>query len=103
MPGSMRKPNFAIAMSAPVLPADTTQSASPDATASIASRIDERRPVRSATEGRASSVTISSVWWIVARPARRGSFVERCNKTPLDAVQEEAGMRKPLQRDARAP
>ena len=41
--------NFAIAINAPVLPAETAQSASPDFTASTACHIDEtRRPVRRA-------------------------------------------------------
>ena len=48
MPGSVFSTNFAIAISAPVLPADTTPSARPSATASIASRMLDRRPARSA-------------------------------------------------------
>ena len=36
MPDTVRSTNFAIAISAPVLPADTTPAASPDFTASIA-------------------------------------------------------------------
>ena len=43
MPGSVFSANFAIAISAPVLPAETTPSARPSATASIASRMLERR------------------------------------------------------------
>ncbi len=45
--GSMRRQTFAIAISAPVLPAETAQSASPRLTASIARHIEEtRRPWR---------------------------------------------------------
>ena len=40
----MCRQNFAIAISAPVLPAETAQSASPFFTASIASHIDDAAP-----------------------------------------------------------
>ena len=73
MPSIILMMILAIAISAPVLPAETTQSASPWATASMARRIDERRPLRSATEGLASSVMNSSVWRICARSASLGS------------------------------
>ena len=43
MPGRVFSTNLAIAISAPVLPADTTPSARPSATASIASRMLDRR------------------------------------------------------------
>ncbi len=39
MPGSVRSTNFAIAISAPVLPADTAASASPFFTASMVSHM----------------------------------------------------------------
>ena len=74
IPGSVFSTNFAIAISAPVLPAETTQSARPSATASIASRMLERRPARSAIDGLASSSTTSGVWCTVAALASRGSF-----------------------------
>ena len=61
MPGIVFSTNFAIAISAPVLPAETTPSARPSATASIASRILDRRAARNATDGFASSATTSSV------------------------------------------
>ena len=52
MPGRVRRQIFAIAISAPVLPAETAASASPFLTASIAIHIEEtRRPWRSATLG----------------------------------------------------
>ena len=54
--------NFAIAISAPVLPAETAQSAAPDFTASIACHIDEtRRPVRSAWLGLSVILTATLV------------------------------------------
>ena len=63
MPGSMRRQNRAIAISAPVLPAETATSASPFLTASIASHIDEvLRPRRSAWLGLSCMLTATSVW-----------------------------------------
>ena len=53
--------NFDIAMRAPVLPAETTPWARPSDTALIASRIDDWRPERSATDGRSSARTALSV------------------------------------------
>jgi hypothetical protein len=45
MPGMVRRLNLAIAISAPVLPAETATSASPFFTASIASHIEDfQRP-----------------------------------------------------------
>ena len=61
IPGSVFSTIFAIAISAPVLPAETTQSALPSATASIASRMLDRRPERNATDGLASASTTSGV------------------------------------------
>ena len=72
IPGTVRSTTFDIAISAPVLPAETTQCALPSATASIASRMLERLPERSACEGFASPLTASSVWCTVAR---RESFL----------------------------
>ena len=49
MAGSIRRLNLAMAISAPVLPAETATSASPFLTASIASHIDDfHRPLRNA-------------------------------------------------------
>ena len=61
IPGSVFSTNFAIAISAPVLPAETMPQARPSATASIASRMLDCRPVRSAIDGLASSAIASSV------------------------------------------
>ena len=62
MPGSIRRLNLAIAISAPVLPADTATSASPFLTASMASHIDDfQRPLRSAWLGLSSMRTATSV------------------------------------------
>ena len=62
MPGSILRLNFAIAISAPVLPADTATSASPFLTASMASHIDDfQRPLRSAWLGLSSIRTATSV------------------------------------------
>ena len=63
MPAMVLSWNFAIAISAPVLPADTATSASPRFTASIASDIDDfQRPWRSAWLGLASIAIATSVW-----------------------------------------
>ena len=54
--------NLAIAIKAPVLPADTAQSACPSFTASIACHIEEtRRPVRKAWLGLSLILTATSV------------------------------------------
>ena len=59
----VRRQNFAIAISAPVLPADTQTSASPFLTASIAFHIDDfQRPWRSAWLGLSSIRTAISQW-----------------------------------------
>ena len=63
MPGMVCRWNRAIAISAPVLPAETATSASPFFTASIASHIDEfLRPRRSAWLGLSCMLTVTSVW-----------------------------------------
>ena len=62
MPGSIFRLNLAIAISAPVLPADTATSASPFLTASMASHIEDfQRPLRSAWLGLSSIRTATSV------------------------------------------
>src|SRR3954452_4602214 len=62
MPGIVCRLNFAMAISAPVLPADTATSASPFFTASSASHIEDfHRPCRSAWLGFASILTTVSV------------------------------------------
>ena len=73
MPGSMRRLNLAIAISAPVLPADTATSASPFFTASMASHIDDfQRPLRSAWLGLSSMRTATSVCTSRQAALRRG-------------------------------
>ena len=77
MPGSMRRQNRAIAISAPVLPAETATSASPFFTASIASHIDDvLRPWRSAWLGLSSMLTATSVWTIARGRLHRRMFGE---------------------------
>ena len=62
IPAIMRRLNRAIAISAPVLPAETATSASPFFTASSASHIEDfQRPWRSAWLGLASIFTTTSV------------------------------------------
>ena len=61
-PAASCRLNLAIAISAPVLPADTATSASPFLTASMASHIDDfQRPLRSAWLGLSSIRTATSV------------------------------------------
>ena len=69
MPASMRSEIFAIAISAPVLPAETTPAAWPSRTASMARRMLDCRPWRNATDGFMSFGTVSSVCRIVQRLA----------------------------------
>ena len=61
MPGMVRNPNSAIAIKAPVLPAETAAWASPFFTESMAMPIDEVRPRRSAWLGLSVPSTTSSV------------------------------------------
>ena len=61
MPGMVLRTNFAIAMRAPVLPAETMAPASPLWTASMARRIELWRPPRSAWLGLSSMETTESV------------------------------------------
>ena len=72
-PACVRRLNFAIAISAPVLPAETATSASPFFTASIASHIEDfQRPWRSAWLGLSSILTTTSVWTIREAAFSRG-------------------------------
>ena len=59
--GSIRSDSRAMAIRAPVLPADIKASASPAPTASIARRMLDLRPRRKATDGLSSAPTTSSV------------------------------------------
>ena len=64
MVAMVRRQNFDIAISAPVLPAETQASDVPDLTASIAFHIDDfQRPWRSAWLGLSSMRTETSQWW----------------------------------------
>jgi hypothetical protein len=74
MPGSVLNTIFAVAISAPVLPAETMPCASPAATASMARRMLELRPLRSAVEGLSSLVMTSVVCRIVDTAASAGRF-----------------------------
>ena len=62
MPSIVRKAISAIISKAPELPADTTASAVPSLTSSIASRMDDLLPERKACEGTSSDATLSVVW-----------------------------------------
>ena len=63
MPAIVRRLILAIAISAPVLPAETATSALPFFTASIASHIEDfERPCRRAWLGLSSILTATSVW-----------------------------------------
>ena len=70
----VRRQNFDIAISAPVLPAETHTSASPFFTASIAFHIDDfQRPWRSAWLGLSSMRTATSQWTKSLTAASLGS------------------------------
>ena len=70
IPGIVRSASLAIAISAPVLPADTAPPASPRFTASIASPIEVLFALRIAWLGLSSPVTTPSVW-MISDAARR--------------------------------
>ena len=73
----VRRQNLDIAISAPVLPAETQTSASPVFTASIAFHIDDfQRPWRSAWLGLSSMRTAISQWTKVADGGELGEPVE---------------------------
>ena len=67
MPGSVFSTNRAIAISAPVLPADTHACAAPSLTRFTATRIDESFFRRSASAGGSSIATTSEHAWMLAR------------------------------------
>ena len=73
MPGSVRSTIFAIAISAPVLPAETIAAASPLWTASMARRMEDLRPARSAWLGLSSIFTSVSAWRTVLTALKPGS------------------------------
>ncbi len=86
MPSSMRRLKRAIAISAPVLPADTATSASPLLTASSASHIDDfQRPWRSAWLGLSSMRMATSVCTtcdLAFSRGRRASSGSICARSP---------------------
>ena len=67
MPGSVFSTKRAIAISAPVLPADTHACACPSRTRLIATRIDESFFLRNASAGGSSIATTSAAAWTVIR------------------------------------
>ncbi len=78
MPGSIFRLKRAIAISAPVLPAETATSASPFFTASMASHIDDfQRPWRSAWLGLSSMRMATSVWTTRERALQPRQAVEQ--------------------------
>ena len=92
--------NLAIAIKAPVLPAETAQSASPDFTASIVCHIDDtRRPVRKAWLGLSLILTATSV---LKTRDLAASFAWR-SRTRRDrlllTVEEKLNVRPALERD----
>ena len=72
MPGMVFRTSLAMAIRAPVLPAETVKSASPFCTASIASHMLEPRPRRTAWLGLSCISTTVSVWMIFERSANSG-------------------------------
>ena len=104
MPGSICRLNLAIAISAPVLPADTATSASPFLTASMASHIEDfQRPLRSAWLGLSSIRTATSV--CTSRQAALSCGWAGQQRTDLGLVAEQhefaVGMLRQRQRRAR--
>ena len=78
MPSSIFRLKRDIAISAPVLPAETATSASPFLTASSASHIEDfQRPWRNAWLGLSSMRMATSVWMSLVGGLRRGSLVEQ--------------------------
>ncbi len=67
MPGSVLSTKRAMAISAPVLPAETQACADPSLTRLIATRIDESFFLRSASAGGSSIATTSLAAWTVTR------------------------------------
>ena len=100
IPAMVRRLNFAIAIRAPVLPAETATSASPFFTASIASHIEDfQRPWRSAWLGLASIRTTTSVCTSREAAFSRGRASSSGRDHGLVAEQDEfrvgvAGKRK---------
>ncbi len=84
MPAMVLRSNFAIAIRAPVLPAEIATSASPFFTASMASHIDDfHRPARSAWLGLSSILIATSVWTRRDAASRAGLA---CRSGPITAA-----------------
>ena len=82
IPAMVRKWNLAIAISAPVFPAETATPACPFLTASIASHIEERhRPWRNAWLGLSSILTATSVWTMRATSRSVGRIASSGSST----------------------
>ena len=91
MPGSVFSTKRAIAISAPVLPAETQACAAPSLTRLIATRIDESFFLRSASAGGSSIATTSLAGCIVSAIARRRARLgERLRERGLEADQDHA-------------
>ena len=100
--GSMCRQTLAIAIRAPVLPAETAQSASPFFTASIARHIEEvRRPDRSAWLGLSVILIATSQWTTVALAASRAMRGEQGRDFLLVAEKEKAHVGPAFERDRR--
>ena len=92
--------NFAIAISAPVFPAETAQAAAPVFTASIACHIEEtRRPARNAWLGLSLILTAMSVWKTSDRSASRGWRASNGWISFLVAIDQKVDVRTPFERN----
>ena len=86
----VRRQNFDIAISAPVLPAETQTSASPVLTASIAFHIDDfQRPWRSAWLGLSSIRTATSQWDELAGARRACGNLARIGRTTSSLPEDQ--------------
>ena len=100
MPGMVRRLNLAIAISAPVLPAETATSASPFFTASIASHIEDfQRPWRSAWLGLSSIFTTTSVWTMRDGGLQARALLDQRPDRGLVAEHDELGVGMACERE----
>ena len=100
--GIVRRQTLAIAISAPVLPAETAQSASPFLTASIACHIEEaRRPDRSAWLGLSVILTATSQWTTRDLRCERRIRGQQRRDRLFVAEQNEVDVGPALERDRR--
>ena len=98
MPGMVLRISLAIAIRAPVLPAETATSASPFCTASSASHMLEPRPRRTAWLGLSCISMAMSVCTMRDRSGERGMLVEMRLDASSIANQKEADVRVPFER-----